>query len=58
MEPEYHDGPFLREAYGTRGCPIAKAGEIAKSHGKPLIVFKIATGEHGAAMALSHTGHL
>ena len=34
------------------------AAENARAAGKPLIVFKMATGEQGAAAALSHTGSL
>ncbi len=37
---------------------LFEAADIAWSAGKPLIMFKIAVGEQGAAAALSHTGSL
>lgn len=37
---------------------LIEAAEIAKSVGKPLLIHKIATGEIGAAAAMSHTGSL
>ncbi|MCM5570503.1 acetate--CoA ligase family protein [Burkholderiaceae bacterium FT117] len=37
---------------------LIEAAQLARSRGKPVIVFKIATGEQGAAAALSHTGSL
>ncbi|WP_326522972.1 acetate--CoA ligase family protein [Sphingomonas sp.] len=37
---------------------LIEAAEIARAAGKPLVVFKIATGEQGAAAAMSHTGSL
>lgn len=37
---------------------LIEAAGIARRHGKPVIVYKIATGEQGAAAALSHTGSL
>ncbi len=37
---------------------LLEAAEIAWNNDKPLIVFKIAKGEHGAAAAMSHTGSL
>ncbi|HRO59568.1 MAG TPA: acetate--CoA ligase family protein, partial [Burkholderiaceae bacterium] len=37
---------------------LIDAAGIAHARGKPVIVFKIATGEQGAAAALSHTGSL
>lgn len=37
---------------------LIDAAAIAHDRGKPVIVFKIATGERGAAAALSHTGSL
>jgi acyl-CoA synthetase (NDP forming) len=35
-----------------------EAAHIARRAGKPLVVYKIATGEQGAAAAMSHTGSL
>lgn len=35
-----------------------EAAHIARKAGKPLVVYKIATGEQGAAAAMSHTGSL
>ncbi|MGR3321563.1 MAG: acetate--CoA ligase family protein [Pseudooceanicola sp.] len=35
-----------------------RAAEVAQARGKPLIVCKIATGEEGAAAAMSHTASL
>ena len=35
-----------------------EAAQIADAADKPLIVFKLGTGEQGAAAALSHTGSL
>lgn len=37
---------------------LLQAAEIAQAADKPLIVYKIATGEQGAAAAMSHTGSL
>nr|MBF0683800.1 acetate--CoA ligase family protein [Pseudomonas sp.] len=37
---------------------LMQAAEIARAANKPLIVYKIATGEQGAAAAMSHTGSL
>ena len=37
---------------------LVQAGERAFAAGKPLVVFKFATGSDGAAAALSHTGAL
>lgn len=37
---------------------LLDAARLARERGKPVIVFKIATGEQGAAAALSHTGSL
>jgi acyl-CoA synthetase (NDP forming) len=37
---------------------LMQAAEIAQAANKPLIVYKIATGEQGAAAAMSHTGSL
>lgn len=37
---------------------LLEAAEIAWAHDKPLVVHKLATGESGAAAALSHTGSL
>lgn len=37
---------------------LLQAGEIAAAAGKPLVIHKIATGDQGAAAALSHTGSL
>jgi len=37
---------------------MLRAAEHARERGKPLVVFKIATGDEGAAAALSHTGSL
>ncbi len=37
---------------------LIEAAEVAKAAGKPVIVYKIATGEQGAAAAMSHTGSL
>ncbi len=37
---------------------LLEAAEIAWNNDKPLIVFKIAKGEQGAAAAMSHTGSL
>ncbi|MBV8576593.1 MAG: CoA-binding protein, partial [Acetobacteraceae bacterium] len=37
---------------------LLDAARIAWQADKPLIVFKMATGEHGAAAAMSHTGSL
>ena len=37
---------------------LLQAAEIAWNNDKPLIVFKIAKGEQGAAAAMSHTGSL
>ena len=37
---------------------LIQAAEIAQAANKPLIVYKIATGEQGAAAAMSHTGSL
>jgi acetate---CoA ligase (ADP-forming) len=37
---------------------LAEAAEIAWAADKPLVVYKLATGEQGAAAALSHTGSL
>lgn len=37
---------------------FVEAAQIAWDAGKPLVVFKIATGESGAQAALSHTGQL
>lgn len=35
-----------------------RAASRAREHDKPLVVFKLATGEDGAAAAMSHTGSL
>lgn len=35
---------------------LLKAGEVARRRGKPVLVCKIASGEEGAAAAMSHTG--
>ncbi len=37
---------------------MLQAGEIARAANKPVVVCKLATGEHGAAAAVSHTGSL
>lgn len=37
---------------------LIEAAGIARQHGKPVVVFKIANGELGAAAAMSHTGSL
>jgi len=37
---------------------LIQAAEVAQASDKPLIVYKIATGEQGAAAAMSHTGSL
>jgi acyl-CoA synthetase (NDP forming) len=37
---------------------LLEAAALAQARGKPVIVFKIATGEQGAAAAMSHTGSL
>ncbi len=37
---------------------LLQAAEIARQRGKPLLINKIATGESGAAAAISHTGSL
>lgn len=37
---------------------MVEAGEIAWRANKPLLVYKLATGEQGAAAAMSHTGSL
>ncbi|MFZ4408011.1 MAG: acetate--CoA ligase family protein, partial [Paracraurococcus sp.] len=37
---------------------LVQAAEIAWAADKPLVVYKLATGEQGAAAALSHTGSL
>lgn len=37
---------------------LIEAAGIARDRGKPVIAYKIATGEQGAAAALSHTGSL
>ncbi len=37
---------------------MLEAGEIAWKANKPVVVYKIATGERGAAAAVSHTGSL
>jgi acyl-CoA synthetase (NDP forming) len=37
---------------------LLEAARRATAHGKPVVVFKLATGESGAAAALSHTGSL
>ncbi|TCZ65478.1 acetate--CoA ligase family protein [Roseicella aquatilis] len=37
---------------------LVEAAEIAWAADKPLVVYKLATGEQGAAAALSHTGSL
>src|SRR5690606_28678668 len=37
---------------------LLQAGEIAAAANKPLVIYKIATGEAGAAAARSHTGTL
>ena len=37
---------------------MLEAGEIARAANKPVVVYKIATGERGAAAAVSHTGSL
>jgi acetate---CoA ligase (ADP-forming) len=42
----------------TQPRRMLRAAEHAFQRGKPLVVFKIATGEEGATAALSHTGSL
>jgi acetyl-CoA synthetase len=37
---------------------LLEAAQIAWQHDKPLVVYKLATGEQGAEAALSHTGSL
>jgi acyl-CoA synthetase (NDP forming) len=37
---------------------LVEAGEIAMAHNKPVIAYKLGTGEEGAAAAMSHTGSL
>jgi acyl-CoA synthetase (NDP forming) len=37
---------------------LVEAGEIAMAQDKPVIVYKLGTGEEGAAAAMSHTGSL
>ncbi len=37
---------------------MVEAAGIARAAGKPLIIYKMATGESGAAAAMSHTGSL
>lgn len=37
---------------------LLEAARRAAAHGKPVVVFKLATGESGAAAAMSHTGSL
>jgi acyl-CoA synthetase (NDP forming) len=37
---------------------LLEAGELAMACGKPVVVYKIGTGEMGAAAAVSHTGSL
>lgn len=37
---------------------LIEAGRIAWAADKPLVIYKLATGEHGAAAAMSHTGSL
>lgn len=37
---------------------MVAAAEVARDRGKPLVIFKIATGEQGAQAAMSHTGSL
>lgn len=37
---------------------LLEAAELAWQHDKPLVVYKLATGESGAEAALSHTGSL
>jgi len=37
---------------------LIAAAELASARGKPLVIFKIATGEQGARAAMSHTGSL
>lgn len=39
-------------------CRLLEAAARARDAGKPLLVFKLGTGEQGAAAALSHTGSL
>jgi len=37
---------------------MLEAGEVARAANKPVVVYKIAVGERGAAAAVSHTGSL
>lgn len=37
---------------------LLEAGELAAAADKPVVVYKLAKGEHGASVAMSHTGHL
>ncbi|MBW8269275.1 acetate--CoA ligase family protein [Caldovatus aquaticus] len=37
---------------------LLEAAEIAEAHDKPIVLYKLGTGEEGAAAALSHTGSL
>lgn len=37
---------------------IVDAARLAREHGKPLVLYKIASGQEGARAALSHTGSL
>jgi acetate---CoA ligase (ADP-forming) len=37
---------------------LLEAGRIARERGKPVLIYKFATGEDGAAAAMSHTGSL
>lgn len=37
---------------------LLEAAEIAEAAGKPLLLYKLGTGEEGAAAAMSHTGSL
>ncbi|GGC85257.1 acetate--CoA ligase family protein [Chelatococcus reniformis] len=43
---------------GAAPLRMLAAARLAWEHGKPLVVFKLATGETGAAAAMSHTGSL
>jgi acyl-CoA synthetase (NDP forming) len=42
----------------TDGERLLEAGEAARAAGKPIIMYKVATGQAGAKAALSHTGTL
>jgi acyl-CoA synthetase (NDP forming) len=37
---------------------LIEAGQIAEAANKPLVIYKLGTGEQGAAAAMSHTGSL